>query len=112
MLATDITNQFYKGLSAGYDQNYWLWNAGLGYKFLKNQAAEIRFTVNDILGQNTSITRNTTETYTEDVQTNLLQRYYLLTFTYNIKSFKGATPPPGGDPGAMPGGGHYRDRQQ
>ncbi len=87
VFATDLTNQFYKGLSAGYDQNYWLWNAGLGYKFLKNQQAEFRFTVNDILGQNTSITRNTTETYSEDVRTNLLQRYYMLTFTYNIKVY-------------------------
>lgn len=113
VFATDLTNQFYKGLSAGYDQNYWLWNAGLGYKFLKNQQAEIRFTVNDILGQNTSITRNTTETYTEDVRTNLLQRYYMLTFTYNIKVFKTGTSAPPDEseaPGGRNGGGHYRDR--
>lgn len=110
VFATDITNQFYKGLTAGYNQNYWLWNAGLGYKFLKNQQAEIRLTVNDILGQNTSITRNTTETYIEDVHTNLLQRYYMLTFTYNIKSFKAAAPPPGSDNGNMPGEGTYRHR--
>ena len=88
VFSTDLNHQFYKGLSAGYDQNYLLWNAGLGYKFLKEKQAEIRLTVNDILEQNTSITRNTTETYIEDVQTNLLQRYFMLTFTYNIKVFK------------------------
>jgi hypothetical protein len=65
-----------------------LWNAGLGYKFLKNQQGEIRLSVFDILGQNQSITRNVTELYIEDTQTNLLQRYFMLTFTYNIKMFK------------------------
>jgi hypothetical protein len=40
--------------------------------------------------QNNSISRNTTETYYEDVQTNVLQRYFMLTFTYNLKYFKGA----------------------
>lgn len=87
VFSTDLTHQYYKGLSAGYNQNYLLWNAGLGYKFMKDQKAEVRFTVNDILQQNTNITRNTTETYIEDVQTNLLQRYFMLTFTYNIKVF-------------------------
>jgi hypothetical protein len=89
-ISTDVTHQYYNGLSAGYNQNYLLWNAGLGYKFLKDQKAEIRFSVNDILEQNTSITRNTTETYIEDVQTNVLQRFFMLTFTYNIKVFKKA----------------------
>jgi len=90
VFSTDLTHQYYQGLSQGYNQNYLLWNAGVGYKFLKDQKAEIRLSVNDILEQNTSITRNTTETYIEDVQTNLLQRYFMLTFTYNIKVFKKA----------------------
>lgn len=90
VLSTDLSHQFYNGLSEGFNQNILLWNAGLGYKFLKDNKAEIRFSVNDILGQNTSITRNSTETYIEDIQTNILQRFYLLTFTYNIKVFKKA----------------------
>jgi hypothetical protein len=87
VISTDLTHQYYKGLSAGFNQNYLLWNAALGYKFMKDQKAEIRLSVNDILEQNTSITRNTTETYLEDIQTNLLQRYFMLTFIYNIKVF-------------------------
>ncbi len=85
---TELNHQYYQGLSAGYNPNFLLWNAGLGYKFLKNQQAEIRLSVFDILGQNQSITRNITEVYIEDTQTNLLQRYFMLTFTYNIKVFK------------------------
>ncbi len=85
---TELNHQYYQGLSAGYNPNFLLWNAGLGYKFLKNQQAEVRFSIFDILGQNQSITRNITEIYIEDTQSNLLQRYFMLTFTYNIKAFK------------------------
>ena len=85
---TELNHQYYEGLSAGYNPNFLLWNAGLGYKFLKNNQAEIRFSVFDILGQNQSISRNITEIYIEDTQSNLLQRYFLLTFTYNIKVFR------------------------
>lgn len=89
VIQTDINHQFYSGLSSSLTQNYLLWNAAIGYKFLKNQAAEIRLTVFDILKQNNSVSRNTTETYYEDTQTNVLQRYFMLTFTYNLKVYKG-----------------------
>jgi len=84
---TDLNHQYYNGLSQNFNQNYLLWNAAIGYKFLKDKAAELRVSVYDILRQNNSITRNTTETYYEDVQTNVLQRYLMLTFTYNLKYF-------------------------
>jgi hypothetical protein len=87
VLQTDLSHQYYKGLSQNYNQNYLLWNAAIGYKFLKNKAAEFRLSIYDILKQNNSITRNITDTYYEDVQTNVLQRYLMLTFTYNIKNF-------------------------
>jgi len=74
-------------LTGALNQNITLWNAAVGYKFLKNNAAELRLSVFDILSQNTSITRNVTETYIEDVQTKILQQYYMLTFTYNFKVF-------------------------
>ncbi len=88
VLQTDITHQLNQGLSQSINTNFTLWNAGLGYKFLKDKQAEFRLVVFDILSQNTSISRNTTETYYEDVQSNILQRYLMLNFTYNIKYFK------------------------
>lgn len=88
VLQTDINHQLFKGISGGFNNNFLLWNAGIGYKFLKKKAAEIRFTAFDLLKQNNSLSRNITETYYEDVQTNVLQRYYMLTFTYNLRAFK------------------------
>lgn len=90
VLQTDITHQYNSGLSQNYNQNYLLWNAEIAYKFLKNKQAELRLSAFDIMKQNNSITRNTTETYYEDVQSNVLKQYFLLTFTYNIKYFKQA----------------------
>lgn len=90
VLQTDINHQYNSGLSEDYNQNYFLWNAAVGCKFLKDNKGELRLSVFDILKQNNSISRNTTETYYEDVQTNVLQQYLLLTFTYNIKYYKGS----------------------
>lgn len=83
----DLNNQRYSGLTDGFNQNYWLWNMAVAKKFLKNQKAEIRLSVFDLLNQNQSITRTATETYIEDVNTQVLRQYFMLTFTLNLKNF-------------------------
>ncbi|MCF0042648.1 TonB-dependent receptor [Dyadobacter fanqingshengii] len=110
VVQSDISNQSYRGLGEGYNQNFTLWNASVGKKFLKNNAGELKLTVFDILKQNNSITRNVTETYVQDVTNRVLTQYAMLTFTYTLRNF-GKAPAPennrrrdfeGGD---MPGGG-------
>jgi len=86
-LQNDISNISYSGLSAGYNQSYWLWNAGIGKKFLKNQAGELKLSVFDLLKQNRSITRTVDAGYIEDVRNQVLQQYFMLTFTYKLKNF-------------------------
>lgn len=86
---SDILYQLNTGLSEGFNQNFVQWNAALGYKFGKKKEADLRFSVYDILNQNRSIQRTVTETYIEDIQSNIVQRYYMLTFTYQLKFFKG-----------------------
>ncbi len=95
VLSSDVSHQYTSGYADGYNQNIVLWNVGLGKKFLANNAAEIRLTVFDILNQNQSVTRSSTESYIEDYRTNILQRYALLTFTYTLRNFGSgnATPP-------------------
>jgi hypothetical protein len=90
VLNTEANHQYNAGLSAGYNQNYILWNASVGYKFLKNNAAELRLTVFDLLGQNNSVSRTFTDIYNEDTRTNVLTRYYMVTFTYNFRNYKKA----------------------
>ncbi len=87
VVQTDLSHQHYSGLSEGYNQNYLLWNMGLGVKLFGERQGELKFTVYDVLNQSNSIQRNVTETYIEDVQTDILRRYAMLTFTYNIRNF-------------------------
>ena len=86
-MQSDVTNQNYRGLTDGFNQDYWLWNGSIGKKFLKDQKGEIKLSVFDILKQNQSITRNTDASYVEDVQNRVLQQYFMLTFSYKLKNF-------------------------
>lgn len=87
VLRGEYTNTLYTGLSASYNQNINLLNGAVALKFLKDNRGELRLYVFDILNQNKAIQRNITETYIEDTRSNILQRYYMLTFTYNIKKY-------------------------
>jgi len=84
---SDVAYQLYTGFSEGYNENYVLLNAGIGKKFLK-EMAEVFFQAYDILDQNKNISRNVTDAYIEDVQSNVLQRYFMLTFTYKLRHFR------------------------
>ena len=86
---SDLAHNSYSGLSEGYNEESLLWNLSLGYKFLSDNQAELKFTVFDVLNQNQSIVRSVTETYIEDTRSDVLQRYALLTFSYTIRSFGG-----------------------
>ena len=88
VFSTDLAHEYYSGLSEGYNDDFLLWNMSLGYKFLPDNAGELRLSVFDLLRQNNSITRTVTDTYIEDTRTNLLQRYVLLTFTWSLRNFK------------------------
>lgn len=87
VLQSEYSNTYYSGLTSTFNQSISLWNAAIGYKFLKDKQAELRLTVYDILNQNNSISRTNTDSYIQDSQTNVLNRYYMLTFTYNFKKY-------------------------
>lgn len=87
-LQNDLNNQTYNYKSStATDQNFWLWNVSAGKKFLKDQKGELKLSIFDVLKQNKSISRTVSETYIEDVQSRVLQRYFMLTFTYKLKNF-------------------------
>jgi hypothetical protein len=85
---TNLQNVLYTGIAQGFNQNYLLWNAELGYKFMKEKSLEVKFGAYDMLNQNNGISRTVTETYVEDSRTLVLKRYLLLTVTYNLRYFK------------------------
>jgi hypothetical protein len=87
VIRSDLSHNYYSGLSDDYNTNYFLWNAVLGYKFLENKQAEINISAFDILNQNKAITRNVNDIYIEDSKSNVLQRYFMLTFVYTFRNF-------------------------
>jgi len=106
---TNVTHTFYSGLGSTYDQQYILWNASLGYKFLKSKAMQVDLYAFDLLKQNRAISRTITESYIEDDQTQVLQRYFMLRLTYTLRSFKSGGMPenPGDNPMRQGHGDHH-----
>jgi hypothetical protein len=77
----------FRGLGEAFNQSFFLVNLGIGKRFLKDERAELKATVFDLLGQNNNISRNVTETYVEDLRSLVLRRYFMLTFSYNLRNF-------------------------
>ncbi len=87
VLNSQLSYTSYIGLEGLSDNDYLIWNAAIGYKFLKDQAGEFRLSAFDLLKQNNSIARNINEVYVEDVSNQVLQRYFMLTFSYTFRNF-------------------------
>ncbi|MDE3236608.1 MAG: TonB-dependent receptor family protein [Bacteroidota bacterium] len=119
IVATDFDYTYYGNRAPGYNSSVPLLNPSIAKQFLKNKAGELRLTCFDLLNQNVSVTRNITSNTVQDVRTNVLTRYVMLTFTYNLRNFfgqqqrmpgmfqmfRGMRPPGGGGFGGFGGSG-------
>ncbi len=84
ILSTNFDYYINSGRANGFNQSIPLWNASLSKQLFKKKNAEIKFSANDILNQNQSITRTTSDNYIEDTRTNVLRRYFMISFLFNL----------------------------
>lgn len=91
ILQTEMDFYINSGRSEGFNQRYKTWNGYIAKQIFENNQAEIRFSVNDILDQNKNIERFNGENFIEDTRSNVLQRYFMLGFMYNLSRLSNTT---------------------
>ena len=115
VVTTTANYNFYRGYGDDYNRDMVLWNGDLSKKVFKNKQGTIKLSVYDILKQNRSYTRTTTDNYREDLHSNTLGRFAMISFMYRFNSFSGGAQPQqdrqrddGMSPRRFDGGGQMR----
>lgn len=78
----------YDGVEEAFDTNYTMWTLSVAKKVFKDQSGELEASVYDLLKQNQNVTQSVSATYLEEVRTDVLQQYFMLTFSYRLSAFK------------------------
>jgi len=80
----ELSNSLTSAVAGNFGQDIVMWNASVGKRVL-NDRGELRLTGSDVLDQNKSIARTVTPTYVQDVNSQVLRPYVMLTLTYQLK---------------------------
>lgn len=81
-------NYLYNGnIEGGLDKFSMIWNMSLGANIMKGKG-NIKLTAYDLLDQNANVQRITTSNYIENIQNTVLERYFMLSFSYNFNTLE------------------------
>lgn len=89
IIENNITYIYNSRIAPGFRKGITSWNAAANYQMFKNKRGVLRFAIYDILRQNTNVNRTISQNYIQDVQVDVLQQYYLVSFLYTFQSFGG-----------------------
>jgi hypothetical protein len=85
----------YSGRPPGFNTTTAVLDLSLAHLFFSRQQGEVKFTVHDLFNQASDISRSISPSTIQDSEGKMLGRYYMVTFTYNLK-------------GARKGPGHHQ----
>jgi len=88
----DIKYILNPNVAPGFETSSVFWNSSLAYSVLKDQGT-VTFKVYDLLNQNTNSQRSATQDYIQDMESTVLQQYFMLGFSYKFNTLgkKGET---------------------
>ncbi|GGD86529.1 outer membrane beta-barrel protein [Planktosalinus lacus] len=88
----DINYNYNPNVAAGFQRSSWFWNSTLAYTIL-NDRGIITVKAYDLLNQNTNARRSVSQNYIQDVQSTVLQQYFMVSFSWKFNTLgkKGET---------------------
>lgn len=107
LIATNFTYTYTDNQVPGYNASIPLISPSIARELFKKKNGELRLSVFDLLNENTSVSKTVSTNRVSVSRTSTLQRYAMLTFTYNLNNFagKGKKRMPGVFPSQFRGGG-------
>ncbi len=81
----DMLYNYNPNVADGFQRSSWFWNTTVAYSFLKDNAT-LTFKVYDVLNQNTNARRTANANFIQDVQSTVLQQYFMLSLSWKFNT--------------------------
>lgn len=107
-IGSDVAYTLNTGRTAGYNLDVLMLNAFISKAVFNKKQGLLKVQGFDLLNQNVSISRNVGENYIEDIQSKVLTRYFMVSFTYFLNRFGNNGKAEGGQRMRVPGGRGFR----
>jgi hypothetical protein len=87
LIAATLDYTYTNNNAAAYNASVPLLNPSIARQLFKKKNGEIRLSVFDLLNQNVAVSKSVTSSQESYTRTNVITRYAMLTFTYNLNNF-------------------------
>ena len=88
LIAADLNYTYTNNHAAAYNASVPLLSPAIAKQLFKKKNGELRLSVFDLLNQNVSVSKTVTSSLETYARTNVITRYAMLTFTYNLNNFQ------------------------